>query len=288
MRVIHESAIFVVLIDACLLFVADRDFLIQLVTSYRVPIQIAAQARLIILSSSNFIGVLGVNRKLFLVLPLLFSTAAFADSDDRFAVTHTLGTSGVGIGGGYKTDWSLFGTDQFQWRTHLAGFSVDDVEDVSISNVEYDADIDYFQAGIGLDWFPFAGFFSDQLFTSVGLQYIDFVFDGRNSETQVILGDTYYVEAYTESFETRIERQGVVPYLSVGWGNRIGTNKSWMFGVELGVNYSSNEAYVTVENSQERIDEPLSEEELADERKQVQDEFGRVAGFLNFSVSYRF
>ena len=226
---------------------------------------------------------------IFLAALCVIPSFAFADNEHnpQYAVGVNLG-SGIGLTASRVLPLNILSNDQLQIRGYFGHYSDDAVDDIEISGVEYEADIDVTEYSLGIDWYPFSGKYSDELFFSSGLKYLDFEFDGNSltSDTQNI-GQTSIIGNFERGIRTEIEQSGAAPYISIGYGGRISSNSRWSFNVELGIAYVLNDADVVVTDSSPS-DDPLPTDDIRREQEELENEFDGFTGNLNVALTYRF
>jgi hypothetical protein len=206
-----------------------------------------------------------------------------------YAVGASLGTTGLGVNLSGKTDWSLIQGDQLQWRLMAAGLNADlDDEELDFSDIEYNkGDLDLFSLQAGVDWFPFQSGWSEKIFFSTGLLYSDLDISGSADTNKTFyVGGQQVVKGDITSLQTDIENSGVMPYLSLGWGNKITGETGFDFQAEIGLAMSTSDPDVSVT----AVDPAnvISANDLAREKKEIEDEFDGAFGFATIAVTYHY
>ncbi len=226
------------------------------------------------------------------LLPMMAVSALAEESqtqDARYAIGATIGTTGLGLNMSGNTDWSLRSGDQLQWRVMASGLSADFEDDeFDFADIEYNkGDIDMFALQAGVDWFPFASGWSEKVFFSTGLLYSDIEISGSaNTDKTFYVGGQQVNKGDITSLQTDIDNQALMPYLSVGWGNKITGESGFDFQAEIGLAASTSDPDVKVT----AVDPSnvLSASDLAREKKEVEDEFGGAFGFATIALTYHY
>jgi len=202
----------------------------------------------------------------------------------------TIGSLGLGLSLSAKSDWSLTAGDQIQWRVLASGidaeFEGDD--DVDIAGVDYkDGEFSLFSLQGGVDWYPVSTGWADEVFVSTGLMYFDAEFKGTaDNDKTYFVGNTKVSSGDITSLNVEIENSSVMPYLSVGWGNKITPEGGFDFQAEVGVALPTNDPDVTVS----AVDPGnfLTANALKAEKKELEDEVDGAVGFVTATISYHF
>jgi len=208
----------------------------------------------------------------------------------RYATSLTLGSTGVGLEFSSKMDLSFTDNDHIQWRIGISGADVDfdRGDDVEIAGIDYDGNVEWGEARAGLDWFPSDSGWSRKVFVSSGLMYSNVEFDAKADGTKgFAVGGTQVNPGDITSFRTEIDNQQVMPYVSVGWGNKITGERGFDFQAELGFRVPTRDADVKVS----AIDpgNHLSAAALADEKRDIENDINSdLDGFATIAVSYHF
>lgn len=144
------------------------------------------------------------------------------------AVYSKVGFPGVGFGYAYGLN------KNFGLRadvTTIGSYSGDKTSD----NLNYNAKLNYNQAGFYGDYFPFESNFR----LTAGLNFRDAKVngDGRpNGSNQLTVGDTTVTVNSNDIIKARIKMPTVAPYVGIGWGlNTAASSKGWSFFADVGV-----------------------------------------------------
>jgi len=219
------------------------------------------------------------------------SSFAFAEEQKaQYASSLTLGSTGIGLEFSSTTNLSFIDSDHIQWRVGISGADVDfdRGDDVEISGIDYEGNIEWGEARAGLDWFPSNSGWSEKVFISSGLMYTKAKFDGTADGTKgFAVGGTQINPGDITSFRTEIDNQQVMPYVSVGWGNKITGEQGFDFQAELGMRVPTSDADVNV--SAVDPGNILSAAALETEKRDIENEVNNdLDGFVNIAVSYHF
>ena len=231
-----------------------------------------------------------------IVSVVVFGTPAIADDtlstkpEPKYSAGLTIGSLGLGATVSGKTNWSLIDNDQIQWRLLASGLDgdFDNADDVDIAGIDYkDGDIAIYSFQAGVDWYPVASGWADEIYLSTGLIYQDGDFSGyANTAKSFYVGNTLVNPGDITSLKTEIDNSQVLPYLSVGWGNKLTHERGFDFQAEVGIAMSTKDANVSLT----AIDPTnhLSEADLAKEKKAIEDDIDGAVGFATLIVSYHF
>ena len=215
--------------------------------------------------------------------------AAETGEQAQRSVSVDLGALGAGISYSQKAKFSLKEGDQVQWRLAISGINttVDD-EDIDINGTDY-KDLDVSLASIkgGADWYPYNSGWAKQVFFSGGLMYNDLSLQGTANNTKNFsVGGTVVTPGDINSLTTDIDDAQVMPYLSLGWGNKLRNDKGFGFMAEAGVAMATEDVDVTV-----TADDPnnfLNAALLRTEEQEIQDDLDDARAFVMISAVYHF
>ena len=208
----------------------------------------------------------------------------------QYAGGITIGSLGLGLSLSSKTDWSLTSGDQIQWRILASGIGAnfDGENDVDMAGIDYDdGDFSLLSLQGGIDWYPVSTGWADEVFLSTGLIYVDAEFNGTaDSSKTYFVGNIQVTPGDITSLKTNAENTSVMPYLSLGWGNKITAEGGFDFQAEIGVALTTNDPDVTLT----AVDPAnfLNASALAAEKKEIEDELDGVMGFATATISYHF
>ncbi len=211
-------------------------------------------------------------------------------SAGKMAVAVSAGSLGLGITATTATDFHFRQGDRVQWRAMISGMSLGfEDSSVEISDIEYeDTDYSIKALQLGLDWYPFTSQgWTDEIFFSGGVMYVDSDFSAKaDMDKRFIVGNTTVNKGDIESFEQETESSGVLPYVSLGWGNRINGETGFDFMVELGVAYQLSDPDVKL-----IVVDPnghLSQADLDKEQEEIKDDADGLQAFGTLTVAYHF
>lgn len=217
-------------------------------------------------------------------------TLDMSSNDAQLSLGASAGVLGIGVTVTGTTDWHVKSGDRIQWRAMISGMDLEvDDGDVELSDIEYeDTDYSITAMQLGLDWYPIAsqGWTGD-IFFSGGLMYVDSDFSANaDMDKRFSVGSTTVNPGDIDALETEIESSGVLPYISLGWGNKITGEAGFDFMVELGLAYQLNDPDVKLV----AVDPTghLSAGDLDDEARDIEDEAGGVQAFGTITVAYHF
>jgi hypothetical protein len=189
------------------------------------------------------------------------------------ALTAKLGSLGLGLEGTFGL------TEQFNARLGLNKFDYDRTE--SISDIEYDLDLELQSISLLADWHPFGNSFR---FT-VGVMSNGNELSGSSTSSGLTVGDTFYPGI---GLDAKLDFDSTAPYLGVGWGNALAADRGWGFNVDLGILYQgSGNVTLTPTGVNASLVNPndvsLEEQRFEDDIKDY-----KYYPVFSFGVSYRF
>lgn len=228
---------------------------------------------------------------LLLGLSALPGMATLVHAAPDHSVSLDFGNLGAGLSYAHNTHWHLRQDDQLQWRFMVAGIgaSLDGSGSrEKMAGIEYqDYDTQLFAAQAGMDWYPFADGWARQFYVAGGVMYIDREIKGKaDLEQSFDVGGQTVNPGDIDRLEAKITQSNLQPYLSVGWGNRLGSSSGFAFRAEFGVTAATSdpEAKLTVVSA----DAVVSKQALEREQKALEDDTDDVNGFAMLSVAYQF
>jgi hypothetical protein len=189
------------------------------------------------------------------------------------AVTAKLGSLGIGVEGTFGL------AEHFNARLGLNRYDYDRTE--TISDIEYDLDLEWRSISLLADWHPFGNAFR---FTA-GLMSNGNELSGSSSSTGLTIGDTLYPGI---GLDTKLDFDATAPYLGVGWGNALAASKGWGFNVDLGIMYQgSGNVTLTPTGSNASLVDP---NDIALEERRFEDDIKDYKYYpvFSFGVSYKF
>ena len=185
------------------------------------------------------------------------------------ALLGKIGTLGIGIE--YVQPLSRFTAV----RAVYNGGSLD--EKGSESGIDYDFDFKLRNAGVLLDWHPFAGVF----FTSVGLLYNKNELEARSTSSgTVTVGDGTYTDP---DLKGEITFKTSAPYLGLGWGHAP-QGRGLTMSLEIGVLYQGSPQVKFTSSS--NVDQADLDQEAAELEGEL-DNYKYYPQFA-FGIGYRF
>lgn len=208
----------------------------------------------------------------------------------RFSTGLSLGTAGLGITTSSTTQWHLTEDDQIQWRVMASGINanLDSDDDFDFEGIDYkEANVSMFALQGGVDWFPYRTGWADKVFFSTGLIYSSNDLDAdADMGKDFYVGSTFVNAGDVTSLTMEIDNQQVMPYVSVGWGNKITGERGFDFQIELAVAAQTRDADIKLT----AVDPAsiLSAADLNDEKKEIENEVSGPIAFGTATVSYHF
>lgn len=157
-----------------------------------------------------------------LVAGMLLATSVQA----QVGVTTDIGTTGFGVRLSVPVQENLNARIGFNYLNYSYSDNTRDVD--------YDLKLKLKSLEALLDWFPM----QSQFRISAGLVYNDNQVNatGRsNSNGEYTINGNTYNATNAGRIDGNIDFRKVAPYLGIGWGNALATNKGWGFSSDLGV-----------------------------------------------------
>ena len=183
-----------------------------------------------------------------------------------YNVALKVGTLGIGL------DVSHMITENFGLRANINGFSYSDTQDVS--DINYDADLKLFTAGLLADYYPFENNFR----VSAGVYYNDNHADGvfkPSDGTTFELGDHEYDATEIGKVDAgAYYDDSIAPYIGFGWGNK-STSSGWGFTLDIGAMYQgSTKVYADATINDSVPDDQKAEikQDIETERNQIEED----------------
>ena len=215
-----------------------------------------------------------------LLIPSIFLFCGAGCTDTgRYAVSGKAST--LGLGGEFTTGV----TSNINARVGLNVLDVDVEEE--IEDVEFDMGIDLSSFSALADWYVFNGSFR----LSGGIIAMDNEIDlearGPSGET-VEIGDVTYDWDDVGILHGTIENDEVAPYVGIGWGNPLTTDRRWGFTCDFGVAFTSSPD-ITID-ARGGTEPPGFDEELAKLQGDIEDFFDefKLYPVIALSFFYRF
>ncbi|MEJ2647462.1 MAG: hypothetical protein P8016_03510 [Sedimentisphaerales bacterium] len=214
--------------------------------------------------------------RVVLFLSFLFLSIVGTGCQDsrRFAVAGKSGTLGFGgeLTVGLATDINA--------RVGMNGLDFD-FDDQEIEDVTYKVGVDLSSISALVDWH----IFDDNFHLTGGFINMnnEFNLDARPSHS-VEIGDTIYSPSDIGTLTGKAEIDGLSPYLGVGWGNPMQSNRRWGFTLDLGVAFTDSP---DVSLNSTGI---VSQADLSKERQKIEDDldFIRIYPVISLGLFIRF
>ena len=214
-------------------------------------------------------------------LSALTATAIAADQSGDHAVGASLNTFGGGFFYTYKIN------DSLNVRATINGFD-DDEQDIELSNIDYEGDLDTQSLGAMVDWYPIQRGWAKHFFLSAGVLYYDFEYSGVAEATigsSLSVGGNRLPISQLNNLSVDIEADATTPYLGIGWGNKIQKDRGISFVAELGI-FSADDPDVMVFGSS--VDGSLTQADLDREADDIADDLEGIGVFGSVGLSYHF
>lgn len=222
---------------------------------------------------------------LALTLGLVFFSPAAAEEEEEqkkrpVALAGKLSTLGLAV------ELIMPLTEEFNLRIGLNAATFD-VQGWG-EDLGYNLDARWLSTQAILDWYPFS---ETRLRLSGGL-----IVNGNHLEVEAETqsGRSYTLGAHTYTAEQLGEIDGYVgfnavcPYLGLGWGDAIGSQRRWSFLFEVGVVFQGAPRASLDSTNPENLDDLAAD--LAQEEERLEDNLGWLQFFplISIGVSYRF
>lgn len=192
----------------------------------------------------------------------------------------SIGLTGSTLGAGLEVTTNL--TDNLNVRGLVSGFNYS--KSLTESDIQYDADLKLMGGGLILDYYPF----ERGLRLSVGGIYNGTKLNvtGKPTGTSYTINGTTYTAAQVGTLTGSIEYKKLMPYAGIGFANPM-KGSPFTFGFDAGAMFGSPSTSLTATGA---ISDPTLANDIAEERKQLEDTAGDIKAypFINFSLSYRF
>ena len=188
------------------------------------------------------------------------------------AVTAKLGSLGLGVEGTFGL------TEHFNARLGLNRFSYDRSE--TVSDVQYDLDLELQSVSVLADWHPFSSKFR---FTA-GLMSNGNELTGSSVAQSVDINGTNYAVG----LDAKLDFDSTAPYFGIGWGNAVAADKGWGFNVDLGIMLQGS-ANVTLTPTGPNAS-LVPSDDLAAEERDFEDDIRDYKYYpvFSFGASYKF
>ncbi len=220
-----------------------------------------------------------LNAILLLILLVLLSCGAGCTDSGRFAVSGK--TSTLGLGGEFTTAV----TSNINARIGINALDLDFERE--LDDIEYDIGLDFSSFSALLDWHIFDSPFR----ISGGVLSMNHKLDLSASGTgvQEIGGITYDWRDDIGTLSGGVEIDNVAPYVGIGWGNPLTSDKRWGFTCDFGVAFAGSPD-VALSATGAMASDPVFQANLERERRDIEDELEDFKFYPVISISffYRF
>jgi len=224
---------------------------------------------------------------------LISSTCALAESyssknSPQHAAGISLGSLGIGVNFSQKTNWSLASNDQVQWYIEASTINAENEDGADIGGIDYnDGDLSMASIQTGLNWYPYVSGWADEVFFAAGLMYSNVDMSGKaDTDKSFHVGDQLINPGDITSLDLEIEESQVLPYVSVGWGNKLMGKPGFDFRTELG--FAIPTQNVDVKLTAVDSNNILTDANLAKEKDEIEDDLNNLRGFITATVTYQF
>lgn len=201
------------------------------------------------------------------------SSLTVAEAAGGLALTAKAGTLGLGL----EASTSLL--ESLNARLGYNAFSYE--TDQTIDDIKYDLDLDLQSLSLLLDWHPLGGGFR----VSAGVLANGNEFKGSAPVGNYTIGDIPFTSV---GLDASVDYKSTAPYLGIGWGNSVASEKGWGFNVDLGVMFQgSPEASLIPTGPNAGL---VPDSELIKEQQKLQDDVDDFKYYpvLSVGISYRF
>ncbi|MEM8770635.1 MAG: hypothetical protein AAGD92_03190 [Pseudomonadota bacterium] len=209
----------------------------------------------------------------------VFSFAAGASAQDRFAVGVYGGTLGVG------GDVQFRATDRLVLRAggHFLEFNIDGNYD----GVDYDADVNGSNFFATLDVHPFANGWFVSGGVVLGDKSVDLV---GAPDGPVEIGDLVFTPDQVGDLIGRADVNSAAPFVGLGWDNAVTSDGRVGFSILLGAAFTGDPDVDLTSEGGLLSDQPLFQEQLAIEEENLRDELDDFSvypvGRIGLTVSF--
>jgi hypothetical protein len=212
-------------------------------------------------------------------LVFLGMASSRAGSGD-FAIGAGAGTMGLGVQavGGLG--------DRVNLRALFNGGSIS-YED-SADDIDYDAEAEFSNAGLLLDWHPAGGGFR----LSAGAVYNGNEISGTGRPTDITnIGGINFTPSQIGTLKARIDYPEWCGYAGIGFGNAVSRDGRWTVLFDLGVAFFGEADFSLDAEGGEFSDNPLFRRQLDKEEEDIEDDFmGLMSVYpvMTLGLSFRF
>ena len=210
-------------------------------------------------------------------MAIMTETTVQAD-DGKLAIAGKAGT--LGLGG--EVSANIF--QDLNLRLGVGAFSFD--HDSTISDVDYNINVDLLTFPLLVDWYPFHNAF--HLSGGIILNETDIDLRAKSSST-VTVGGLTYTASQAGTLYGNVSFNRVAPYVGIGWGNPFGQSRRWGLLCDLGVAFTGSPD-VSLSATGPYATDPTFITNLAKEQQDVQDKADnfKLYPVLSLSLYYRF
>ncbi len=187
------------------------------------------------------------------------------------------------LGGGVEIAGTI--TDSLNLRLGLQGFSYD--FDDTYSDIDYNADVDFFSGLLLADWFPFNNNF--RLSAGVAVNNNELTVTGEPRNGTYNIGGVTYPSALVGALTGTIDFNTVAPYAGIGYGGAFSDTGNWSFSFDLGVLFQGS-PNVSYSAAGPLAGNAIFQANLEQERKELEDDLDEYEYYpvLSLGVTYKF
>jgi hypothetical protein len=151
--------------------------------------------------------------------------------------------------------------------------------------IDYDAKLKLDRTNLLLDWFVMAGTF--RISTGLTLANTKLVLDGSGAGGTLTVGGTTYTTTSADGFTATIKYPSTMPYLGIGWGHGMQSDKGWRFALDIGAAIGKPKVSVVTRG---QLTQAAAQGDVDRETQELRDGVGavKVLPQVMFSAGYSF
>ncbi len=156
----------------------------------------------------------------------------------------------------------------------------------TLSDIEYDVDVELQNAGLVLDLYP-AALGSFRL--SAGIFYNGNDYRGTATPLHdVTIGDVSFTPEQIGTISGRVVADDTAYYAGIGFGNPFSGDGRWTVTLDMGVWFTANSPDLVLTSDGTFASEPLFQNELKKEEEKAEDSLIQWWPVVTLGISYRF
>ncbi|MBI9072484.1 MAG: hypothetical protein JEY94_12860 [Melioribacteraceae bacterium] len=230
-----------------------------------------------------------MKKPLYFLLPALFIMLFLPVenfSQSGTAVTFRIGTLGaeIGVVRSLNSQFNVRGGINFLGYTHDGETDPGEGEYA----LNYEADLNFFSIAALVDYMPFENWF--RLSAGLLINTNDVTGTGMIADNVVLSERTVYTPEQIGKLELTIEPSSAVsPYIGIGYGNPVASDKKLGFFFDLGVIYQGSPDVILKADKNSMI-YPTTDPNVHDNAKVMEDAIQDIKWYpvLTFGLSYQF